>query len=201
MDGPVIFLDKDGTLVRDVPYNIDPAQIILERGAAPGLRRLAEAGFHFVVVSNQSGVARGFFKEEALEPVINRIAELLEQAAGIHLDGFYYCPHHPQGTVPEYRLECACRKPNPGMLLAAARNLDIDLNLAWMIGDILDDVEAGKRAGCRAILIDTGHETQWKAGPFRTPDFTAGSLEEAARIILSHRNDQPGLHQQANSGK
>jgi D-glycero-D-manno-heptose 1,7-bisphosphate phosphatase len=187
----VIFLDKDGTLVRDVPYNVDLAKIVLEPGAVPGLRRLAVAGFHFVVVSNQSGVSRGYFKEEALGPVIAQLSDLLEQAAGVRLDGFYYCPHHPDGTVAEYSVECTCRKPQPGLLFSAASELDIDLSQAWMIGDILDDVEAGNRSGCRTILLDTGHETEWEPGPFRTPDFTAGSLEEAAEIILSHYKNAP----------
>ncbi len=190
---PVIFLDKDGTLVRDVPYNVDPSKIVLEDGAARSLRRLAEAGYRFVVVSNQSGVARGFFKEEALQAVADRLNQVLAEAAGVALDGFFYCPHHPRGSVAEYAVECDCRKPQPGMLIKAARALGIELDQAWMIGDILDDVEAGKRAGCRAILIDNGHETLWKRGPFRSPDFTAGSLEEAAEIILSQRvaSDRP----------
>ncbi len=183
---PVIFLDKDGTLVRDVPYNADPAKIVLEEGAASGLRRLAEAGYHFVVVSNQSGVARGFFKEEALQAVADRLDQVLAESAGVTLDGFYYCPHHPQGSVAEYAVECDCRKPQPGMLIKAAQALGIDLRRAWMVGDILDDVEAGKRAGCRAILIDNGHETLWKRGPFRSPDFNACSLEEAAEIIINN---------------
>jgi histidinol-phosphate phosphatase family protein len=186
---PVIFLDKDGTLVRDLPYNADPSKIILEEGAASGLRRLAGAGCHFVVVSNQSGVARGFFKEEALQAVADRLGQVLAESAGVTLDGFYYCPHHPQGSVAEYAVECGCRKPQPGMLIKAAQALGIDLRKAWMVGDILDDVEAGKRAGCRTILIDNGHETLWKCGSFRSPDFTASSLEEAAEIII---NNTPG---------
>ncbi len=184
MEGQVIFLDKDGTLVTDVPYNVDPRKIALEKGAAPGLRRLARAGYHFVVVSNQSGVARGYFKEEALAAVVDRLKALLIQQAGVTLDGFYYCPHHPQGSVLPYAVECDCRKPRPGLLLAAASELNIDLRKSWMIGDILDDIEAGKRAGCRTILIDNGHETRWEKGIFRSPDFIAGSLEEAANIIL-----------------
>lgn len=182
----VIFLDKDGTLVRDVPYNADPSKIVLEEGAASGLRRLAEAGYHFVVVSNQSGVARGLFKEEALQAVADRLDQVLAESAGVTLDGFYYCPHHPQGNVAEYAVECDCRKPQPGMLIKAAQALGIDLRKAWMVGDILDDVEAGKRAGCRAILINNGHETLWMRGPFRSPDFTACSLEEAAEIIINN---------------
>ncbi len=184
MEAPVIFLDKDGTLVEDIPYNVDPRKIALEKGVVSGLRRLAQAGFHFVVVSNQSGVARGYFKEEALAVVFGRLKELLQRETGVTLDGFYYCPHHPQGTIQPYAVECACRKPQPGLLLAAARELSINLSKSWVIGDILDDIEAGKRAGCRAVLIDNGHETRWKKGPFRNPDFIVSSFEEAAAIIV-----------------
>lgn len=191
MDAPVIFFDKDGTLVTNVPYNIDPEKIALEQGVARSLRRLADASFHFVVVSNQSGVARGLFKEEALGPVADRLNELVEGACGVRLDGFYYCPHLPTGTVPEYSVDCDCRKPKPGLLIAAARDLGIEISQAWMVGDILDDVAAGKHAGCRTILIDNGHETEWKDGIFRTPDYIAGSMEEAADIILAYANISP----------
>lgn len=186
-----IFLDKDGTLIRDVPYNVDPNKIQFEPGAASGLRRLSEAGFHLVIVSNQSGVARGYFKEEALKTVEARMRTLFQQEAGAELEGFYYCPHHPDGSVPEYAIDCICRKPGPGMLLHAAEDLGINLAQAWMIGDILNDVEAGKRAGCRTILIDNGNETEWQAGPWRTPDFIVSNLEEAAQIILSQPIARP----------
>lgn len=185
MKAPVVFLDKDGTLIKDVPYNIDPEKICLEPGAARGLRRLAQAGYHFVVVSNQSGVARGYFKEEALGAVSARLDELVRQAAGVGLEGFYYCPHHPEGSVAEYALECDCRKPQPGLLLKAADELEIDLSRAWMVGDILNDIEAGKRAGCRAILVNNGNETEWKTGPLREPDWIVENLEEAAEVILN----------------
>lgn len=185
MNCPAIFLDKDGTLVKDIPYNVDPNQMVLEPGAAQGLQKLAMAGFRLVVVSNQSGVARGYFKEEALEAVKNHLNELVEQVSGTALDGFYYCPHHPDGNVAAYAIECSCRKPRPGMLFNAAEELGIDLNSAWMVGDILNDIEAGGRAGCQTILIDNGNETEWRQGPFRMPDFTAASLDEAAEIILA----------------
>ena len=185
MKAPVIFLDKDGTLIKDVPYNVDPELICLEPGAARGLQRLAQAGYHFVVVSNQSGVARGYFKAEALGPVADRLDALIREAAGVGLAGFYYCPHHPQGSLAEYAVECDCRKPQPGLLLKAAADLGIDLERAWMVGDILNDVEAGKRAGCRTILVDNGNETEWKPGPLRKPDWIVKNLEEAAEAILT----------------
>jgi D-glycero-D-manno-heptose 1,7-bisphosphate phosphatase len=180
MAQPAVFLDKDGTLIKDVPYNIDPAQIELVDGSTHSLKRLRAAGYRLVVVTNQSGVARGLFPETAMQGVRAQIETLL----GLQLDGFYYCPHHPRGTLPAYAIECECRKPNPGMLLTAARDLDLDLAASWMVGDILNDVEAGHRAGCRAILIDNGNETEWIPGPHRQPDYTVGGLSEAADRIL-----------------
>ena len=183
---PVVFLDKDGTLIKDLPYNVNPDLIVLEEGAALGLRQLVKAGFKFVVVTNQSGVAHGYFQETALEGVKQRLNWLLMQSAGASLSGFYYCPHHPQGVVPGYNIACDCRKPHPGMLLRAAEELKIDLSQSWMAGDVLNDIEAGNRAGCRTILINNGHETEWQMGPFRIPDFIASDLNEAAGIILAH---------------
>lgn len=185
MQYPVVFLDKDGTLVQDVPYNIDPAKVVLEDGVARGMRLLSEAGYHFVVVTNQSGVARGYFPEEALQGVAEHLEQIIELAAGAKIDGFYYCPHHPDGVIEKYAVECCCRKPSPGLLHAAAAELGIPLAQSWMVGDILNDVEAGNRAGCRAILIDNGSETEWRTGPFRKPDFIAANLEEAAAIIIN----------------
>jgi histidinol-phosphate phosphatase family protein len=178
-----VFLDKDGTLIDDVPYNVDPRLIRLAPGAAAGLRRLHEAGYRLVVVSNQSGVARGFFSETALAGVEARLRGLIEEA-GAELAGFEYCPHFAGSIVAEYAVACDCRKPAPGMLLRAARRLVIDLKRSWMVGDILDDVEAGHRAGCRSILVDNGNETEWDLGPGRRPEFLADDLGDAARWIV-----------------
>jgi histidinol-phosphate phosphatase family protein len=180
---PVVFLDKDGTLVEDVPYNVNPAQVRLAPGAANGLPRLAAAGFRLAVVSNQSGVARGYFPESALKGVETRLVELLGDI-GVSLAGFFYCPHHPEGTIAGYAVACDCRKPAPGLVLAAARELGTDPRACWMVGDILDDVEAGRRAGCRTVLIDNGNETEWLPGPLREPHFRVRDLAEAADAIL-----------------
>jgi len=183
VSAPAIFLDKDGTLIADVPYNVDPALIRPLPGALDGARALHAAGYRLVVITNQSGVARGSFPERALIAVEATLRDLLG-AAGVPLAGFYYCPHHPDGSVPAYAVACDCRKPAPGMLLRAAGDLDLDLARSWMIGDILNDVEAGHRAGCRAALVDNGGETEWLPGPDRTPDLTAPDLATAARLIL-----------------
>lgn len=157
--------------------------IELEKNCIRGLRKLREAGFLLIIISNQSGVAHGFFKEDALNAVEGRIRELL-QKENIELDGFYYCPHHPEGKIKEFSVECACRKPKPGMILQAASDFNIDLAQSWMIGDILNDMEAGKKAGCHTILIDNNNETEWLLNEFREPDFTALNINEAAGFIL-----------------
>lgn len=187
-----VFLDKDGTLVEDVPYNVDPARIVLTGGAGEGLRRFARLGYRLVVVSNQPGVALGRFPEAALHAVGERLAALLEEE-GVQLAGFYYCPHHPHGCVPGYARTCTCRKPYPGLLERAAARHRIDLRASWMVGDILDDVEAGRRAGTRTILLDNGNETEWQLSPLRMPDLVvpnlhaAAMLAEAAHDILGAR--------------
>jgi histidinol-phosphate phosphatase family protein len=179
-----VFLDKDGTLIENVPDNVDPGRVRLAPGAVEGLGRLHAAGYALVVVSNQSGVARGLFPEAALVAVAGRLDRLLGEA-GIPLRGFRYCPHHPDGRVGRYRRRCACRKPAPGLLLRAAADYGLDLAASWMVGDILDDVEAGRRAGCRTVLVDAGGETEWRPGPDRRPHHVVADLAEAARRITA----------------
>jgi D-glycero-D-manno-heptose 1,7-bisphosphate phosphatase len=181
---PAVFIDKDGTLVEDVPYNVDPARIALAPGAGEALRRLQAAGYALVVVSNQSGVARGYFPESALAAVEARIRELLA-AEGAGIDAFLYCPHLPDGAVAAYAVRCGCRKPAPGLQLRAAEKLELDLPASWMVGDILDDVEAGNRAGCRTVLLDVGHETEWLSGPYRRPTACAHDLLAAVHMIVT----------------
>jgi D-glycero-D-manno-heptose 1,7-bisphosphate phosphatase len=185
---PAVFVDKDGTLIDDVPYNVDPRRIRLASGAEAGVAALFEAGYLVVVISNQSGVARGLFAEADLAEVRGRLSELLGRF-GVPLAGFYYCPHHPDGTVPLYAVSCTCRKPAPGLVQRAAWELRIDPAKSWFVGDILDDVEAGRRAGCRTILIDNGNETEWRLTADRQPHHVATNLLEAARTIL--QADQP----------
>jgi histidinol-phosphate phosphatase family protein len=178
-----VFLDKDGTLIEDIPYNVDPAAIRLAPGAGEALCRLAAAGYKLLVVTNQSGVARGLFAEAALQGVEARMAALLAEY-GAQFDGFYYCPHYPGGAVREYAIECTCRKPAPGLLLRAAAEHGIDLRQSWLIGDILNDVEAGRRAGCRTVLLDNGNETEWELTPMRQPHHIAPNLLAAAEWIV-----------------
>lgn len=179
-----VFLDKDGTLIEDVPYNVDPERIQLTQGAVEGLQLLDAAGYQLIVITNQSGVARGYFPESALVAVEVRSRQLLAEI-GVSLAGFYYCPHHPDGVVQELAITCSCRKPEPGMLLYAADKHGIDIQESWFVGDILNDVEAGRRAGCRTILIDNGNETEWQLSPERSPHYIATDLTQAAQVITS----------------
>ncbi|MCC6383132.1 MAG: HAD family hydrolase [Dehalococcoidia bacterium] len=180
---PAVFLDKDGTLVPDLPYNVDVERVVLAAGAGRALRSLAAAGYALVVVSNQSGVARGLFPAAALGAVARRL-ETLVAAEGAWLDGCYWCPHLPGGAVARYAVACLCRKPQPGLILRAAAEIGLSLRDSWMIGDILDDVEAGRRAGCRTVLLDNGHETEWRRSPLREPHAVVPSLVQAARVVL-----------------
>ncbi len=177
-----VFLDKDGTLIEDVPYNVDPDKIKFTRGCESGLQLLQSKGYKLIVISNQSGIARGYFTEED----ILRVKETISQMAaefGVKFTGFYFCPHHPEGTIEQYTVRCNCRKPQPGLILQAATDYDIDLAHSWFIGDILNDIEAGRRAACKTILIDNGKETEWVLSRNRLPHHIVSDFEEAAEIV------------------
>lgn len=178
---PAVFVDKDGTLVKNVPYNVDPALVRFHHGALAALADLAKAGFAIAIVTNQSGLARGYFSLRAFEALRHLLVRRLHDEAGVDLAGLYFCPHAPDANGDPV---CTCRKPKPGMLQRAARDLHLDLARSWMVGDTLDDVEAGNRAGCRSILYDSGGETLWRPGPLRTPHGQVASWEHVARTIL-----------------
>ncbi|MBF6599135.1 MAG: HAD-IIIA family hydrolase [Dehalococcoidia bacterium] len=183
MSAAAVFFDKDGTLVDDVPYNVDPARVRLAQGAERALPAIAAASYRICVVSNQSGIARGYFDAAALARVEARLREMLA-ATGVALDGFACCPHHPDGVVGRYAVACACRKPAPGLITTLAAAGAIECRRSWMVGDILDDVEAGRRAGCRTVLLDNGDETEWRRSPERAPHYVARDLAHAAAIII-----------------
>ena len=183
-----VFLDKDGTVVHNFPYNVDPSKIELTAGCAEALLRLHQAGHPLIVISNQPGLAKGLFSLQDLQRAERFLARLLA-SFGIPIRAFYYCPHHPEAVVPRSRTACTCRKPAPGLIEQAAREHGLDLAGSWMIGDILNDVEAGRRAGCGTILIDNGNETEWVRSPIRTPDYVVPGLIEAAEIIC--RSSRP----------
>jgi D-glycero-D-manno-heptose 1,7-bisphosphate phosphatase len=178
---PGVFIDKDGTLIENVPYNVDPLHVRLQPGAEDGLRTLQSAGYKIVVVTNQSGVARGYFTEEQVRALGEHITSLLG-SRGISLTGFYFCPHLPNGLVRRYALACRCRKPEPGLILEAARRHGLDLARSWIVGDAASDIQAGQRAGCRAILLRDPASPS-PPGARSAPDYIATDVANAAQII------------------
>lgn len=176
-----LFLDRDGTLVEPRHYPSHPEDLVLYAGIAPELRRLQRAGFALIVVTNQSGIARGYFDEDDLRAMHAHLARELARD-GVRLDGIYHCPHHPDGVIPGLAVACDCRKPRPGLLLRAGAEHALDLARSWFVGDILDDIEAGRRAGCRSVLVDLGTEPP-PPGALRRPSFVARDTRHALRLI------------------
>lgn len=173
---PAVFLDRDGTICVLVEYMDDPDQVQLIPGASEAIKRLNEQGFLVVMITNQSALARGYFTEEVLDAIHERLARVLEKE-GAHIDATYFCPHHPDD-------KCACRKPRPGLVLNAAKELGIDLGRSFMVGDKLDDVKAGKTAGCKGIMVLTGYgagelalRDKWDAQPDHIADNLLGAVE------------------------
>jgi D-glycero-D-manno-heptose 1,7-bisphosphate phosphatase len=184
---PAVFLDRDGTLVEEVAYLHDPDRVALLPGTAAALAWLAGAGYALVVVTNQGGVARGYYDETAVGQVHARLADLLA-GAGVGLDGVFYCPHHPEGTVAGYAMACRCRKPGPGLLEAAAERLDLDLAASYLIGNHPTDLGAAVAAGATPLFVATG----WAAGQPPPPGADAfPNLEAAARSILNGKGPGP----------
>jgi D-glycero-D-manno-heptose 1,7-bisphosphate phosphatase len=178
---PGVFLDRDGTVIRHVPYLSDPAKIRLLPGAAGAIRELNQAGIPVILVSNQSGVARGLMQEADVRAV-NREMEARLKRRGAYLDRIEYCPHYAQGKIPRYAVACGCRKPAPGMLRKAAKALGIDLSRSLIIGDNLSDLEAGWRAGTATLLLLSGHGKATRKAlqnTGRRPDKIISSLAQA----------------------
>lgn len=178
-----IFLDLDGALA-DEQQQGQGRRLALCHGAGAALRLLACLDYRFIVVSAQDGIAHGLLSESAMDGVQDRLSDLLFREQ-VNLDGFHYCPHHPDGSVADYALACTCRKPLPGLLLKAAHEHEVDLRASWMVGATLHDIEAGRRAGCRAVLVDTGRENEWRLGKRRIPTGIVPDLYAAAVFIAN----------------
>jgi D,D-heptose 1,7-bisphosphate phosphatase len=191
MSDKAIFLDRDDTLIEDTGYINHPDQVKLMDGVEKSLIELRAMGYKLIVVSNQSGVARGIVSEQVLEEIHNRLKQVLAEK-GAPLDRIYYCPYHPDGAIAKYRKESDWRKPKPGMLLAAADEMDIDLSQSWMIGNSSRDIEAGSKAGCKTILVNhPSHSEQHKPGE-PVPDYRAVNIKEAVNIIKKHHRSAGG---------
>ena len=173
-----VFVDRDGTIIVDKNYLSDPDEVELIPGAVEALKIFNSLSFLVVVVSNQSGVARGFYSIDDVERV-NRHIRLLFEREGAYIDKFYYCPHYSGGVIAEYSYECDCRKPRAGMLLRASSELEIELSRSFVVGDKDADILLGRAVGATCILVLTGQ------GSLATqkPDFVAKDILEAARWI------------------
>jgi len=185
MANKAVFLDRDRTLIEDPGYISHPDQVKLLEGIPEALIELKHMGYKLVVVSNQSAVARGIITEQTLTQIHERLEQLLARQ-GAALDKIYYCPDHPDGVIPMYQRESTWRKPQPGMLLAAAEDLDIDLTESWVVGDSSRDIDAGKSAGCKTILIENASHNRTVEPGVTSPDYIAVNMKEVANIIKKH---------------
>jgi D-glycero-D-manno-heptose 1,7-bisphosphate phosphatase len=187
-----VFLDRDGTVNEEVGYLTDVSKLRLIPGSGRAIRQLNDAGFKVVLVTNQSGVARGYFPEELVHQAHLRLQELLEPD-GARIDAVYYCPHHPTAGNSHYTVRCECRKPGTGLIDQAVQELTIDRERSYMVGDKWSDVELGQRAGVHAVLVLSGFAPDDPGNKrpegLKEPDCIAHSLTEAVVWILSREAD------------
>ena len=187
---PAVFLDRDGVLIEDDDYVGTVERVRVIPGAAAAVRRLNDAGFPVVVVTNQAGVARGYYPESQVSVVHAHLSELLFAEAGARIDRYDHSPYHPTEGRGEYRRETDCRKPHPGMLLRSAAALGLAPARSWMVGDKLSDLQAGAAAGCRTILVRTGYgRDSTLAAPDEAVRLEAvvADVAEAVEFILGER--------------
>lgn len=190
---PAVFMDRDGTMTVEGGYINHPSRLELIPGTAEAVRLCNENGLLAIVATNQAGVARGYFTEDLIHVVHGRLKDMLAEK-GAAVDAIYYCPHHPREGKPPYRAECDCRKPGPGMIKQACRELPVDKSRSYMVGDKISDSEFGHRLGLRTVMVLTGygrgeHEFQrqdWKD----TPDFIAEDLKQAVEWIIGDLKDR-----------
>lgn len=190
---PAVFLDRDGTINEQMGYINHISRFQLLPGVGRAIARLNEHYIPVVVVTNQSGLARGYFPVSLLEAVHEKMVDELA-ADGAHIDGLYICPHHPEAREAAYRLDCNCRKPKTGLFEQAARELDLDLSRSFVVGDRWSDLKSGARVGARSILVLTGYGQGDLAyvGPEQAvqPDYVAADLNQAVQWILDHWPEQ-----------
>lgn len=186
---PCVFLDRDGTITEEVGYVNHLSRLRLIPGAARAIRRLNDADILSVVVTNQAGVARGYFTEDLVRSVMGKMEDLLSEDADASLNAIYYCPHHPTAGDPPYRQDCRCRKPRPGMVEHACEELPIDMDNSYMIGDRRTDITFGHAVGLKTVLVMTGYGMgDWEHHREEfdyEPDHVAMDLAEAVNWILS----------------
>ncbi|MDX1764468.1 MAG: HAD family hydrolase [bacterium] len=190
MQRAAVFLDRDGTINEEVGYLHTPDGLALIPGSADGVIRINQSGMAAVVITNQSGVARGFLDETALQAIHDRLKAELEKA-GARVDAIYVCPHHPEGKIPQYTRLCDCRKPAAALVHQAALELGLDLAASYMVGDHINDIALAHGCGMRSVLVLTGHgeEERRSIGPTdrSVPNHVASNLEAAVDWILKDR--------------
>jgi D-glycero-D-manno-heptose 1,7-bisphosphate phosphatase len=180
---PAVFFDRDGTLINDAHYLKDIKDLKLFEKTATALKKLNDKNIPAIMLSNQSGVARGYFSEETVQYLNNSLNNMLKEQ-NAHLDGFYYCPHHPDGNIPQYAINCDCRKPLTGLIKQAFGDFpQINTEKSYVVGDKICDIELGKNAGCKSVLVKTGYGKNEKFLQI-LPDFIADDLEQAVDWIL-----------------
>jgi D,D-heptose 1,7-bisphosphate phosphatase len=182
-----VFMDRDGTINEEVGYLSKLNQLKIFSSTFEAIRIINESGMKAVVITNQSGVARGFFDEDFVNAVHARINEMLQEE-GAFIDRFYYCPHHPTEGSGVYKIDCGCRKPEPGMFLKAAEEMDINLASSYMIGDMPKDIQAARSAGVKGILVQTGYEGN--VIPAGNPVYTAQDILDAVRWIMKDQKSE-----------
>ncbi len=175
-----VFLDRDDTVIKDKVYLKNPDGIEILPGVPEAIKQLNDKGIPVIIISNQSGIARGYFDEARLAQIHTRLLSMLA-SYGATIDRIYYCPHHPEGKVKAYRRECDCRKPAPGMLYKAAGDFEIDLSKCYMVGDSLIDVETIHRVGGKGIVIERGGDHLGK----NIAEYIAKDLMDAVQWILN----------------
>ncbi len=195
MKRPAVFIDRDGTISEEVGYINHPSRFRVFPYAAEAVRIINDAGWLAILVTNQAGVARGYFTEDLITVVHDRLRNELE-ANGAHLDAIYYCPHHPSVGEAPFRATCDCRKPQPGLILRAARDFEIDLTRSWMIGDRYSDTELARNAKLKAAFVLSGYgRGEWEYGRASwkyQPDMVADDLLEATRMIVARGEIKAG---------
>jgi D-glycero-D-manno-heptose 1,7-bisphosphate phosphatase len=187
-----VFLDRDGTLNEEVNFVRAAEELEMLPGAAASVRALNERGIIVCIISNQSGVARGFFSEQDLVPIHEKLERELGKE-GARIDHIYYCPHHPTEGKPPYNVVCSCRKPGIGMLQQAAKDFDLNLQRSFVVGDRIVDIQAGRNAGATTILVLTGygpHALEECREEGVVPDHIAVDIAEAAKIIMQRTNGE-----------
>ena len=186
-----VFLDRDGVITQEPPHyahRVD--QLALVPGAAEAIRLLNDNKFLVVVVTNQAGIARGLYEEKDMHVFNRAMEEELKKEKGARIDATYWCSHHPEALHEKHRCVCDCRKPSPGMILRASRELSIDCESSFLVGDKWSDIEAGTRAGCKTIMVRTGHGQQECAvRENRSANYHVADIFEAVRIVLDQRED------------